>query len=61
MASLKKAVENMCKQCTYDELDTGSWRQQVERCEIKDCALYEVRPVSINTRDANRKIKVVAV
>jgi hypothetical protein len=54
MASLKKAIEAKCKDCIYDELDTGSWRQQTENCTSKDCPLWEVRPVTIKSRDAAR-------
>ena len=32
--------------CAYDELDEGTWRQQVERCDITDCALHSYRPKS---------------
>jgi hypothetical protein len=54
MASLKKAIEDMCKSCIYDPLDTGSWRNQVENCNCTSCPLWNVRPTSIKTRDANR-------
>ena len=42
----RKAIDNMCKDCTYDELDKGTWRQQVAACTIKTCPLHSVRPVS---------------
>ena len=42
---LKKAIDNMCKDCAYDELDKGTWRQQVAACTIKRCPLHSVRPV----------------
>ena len=42
----QQAIEAKCKECTYDELDEGTWRQQVEQCEITDCALYLYRPKS---------------
>ena len=35
----------MCKDCAYDELDKGTWRQQVAACTIKRCPLHSVRPV----------------
>ena len=60
MASLRKAVDEKCKDCTYDNLCDGSWRQQVEDCTCKDCPLWEHRPVTIKTRDANRNAKVIA-
>ena len=43
--NLKKAIDNMCKDCAYDELDKGTWRQQVAACTIKRCPLHPVRPV----------------
>ena len=41
-----QAIEAKCRDCAYDELDEGTWRQQVERCDITECALYPYRPVS---------------
>ena len=46
MKSLRKALNEMCKDCTYDEYDKGTWRQQVVACTIKICPLHEVRPVT---------------
>ena len=45
MKSLRKALNEMCKDCTYDEYDKGTWRQQVAACTIKICPLHSVRPV----------------
>ena len=44
--SLRKAINDMCKQCIYDKRDNGTWRQQVERCTSPSCALYDYRPKS---------------
>ena len=57
MASLKKSVENMCKSCSYDPTQAGSWRHQVEGCTVKTCALWEVRPVTMETILTRRKDK----
>ena len=46
---LRNAIDNMCKDCTYDELDKGTWRQQVAVCTIKTCPLHSVRPVDKRT------------
>ena len=35
----------MCKDCTYDSLDKGTWREQVQSCNIKRCPLYNFRPL----------------
>jgi len=55
MASLKKAIEEKCKDCTYDRMSPGTWREQVEQCNIQKCALWPVRPMSINTIILKRK------
>lgn len=55
MASLKAAVNLMCKQCIYDKAEPGTWREQAENCQAKTCALWEVRPRTAATIAANRK------
>lgn len=55
MASLKKCIENMCKGCTYDQSIAGTWREQVELCTVKSCALWEVRPMTVATINLQRK------
>ena len=42
----KGKVIAKCIDCSYDPLDKGNWRQQVERCGCPDCPLYSIRPVS---------------
>ena len=61
MASLKQAIADKCKDCTYDPLDKGTWRDQVERCKIKSCALWPVRPMTVATINLQRKTKVDGV
>jgi hypothetical protein len=51
MASLRKAINSMCKDCIYDSCDSGTWRQQVEACTAYNCSLYDVRPVPIVVKD----------
>lgn len=41
---LRKAVDNHCRSCVYDELEPGTWRQQVELCTVTICDLYPFRP-----------------
>jgi hypothetical protein len=60
MASLKKCIENHCKNCTYDTAAPGSWRSQVESCTVRSCALWEVRPITMETMLRNRKEKGAA-
>jgi len=54
MASYKKCVEQHCKNCTYDKKRPGTWRAQVEACTATTCALWPVRPRSIETIQLNR-------
>ncbi len=42
---LRKAINDKCKACTYDDLDVGTWRHQVEDCTVTMCPLHPVRPV----------------
>ena len=45
--SLRKAINDKCKECIYDPLSgLGNWRQQVTGCTSTDCPLYPVRPIS---------------
>ncbi len=50
----QNAINLKCKECIYDELDQGTWRTQVENCEISDCALYEFRPTSFSRSKVDR-------
>ena len=40
----QEAIDAKCKECIFDPLDEGTWRQQVQACEIKSCALHPYRP-----------------
>ena len=42
----QKAIDAKCCDCIYDEFADGTWRMQVEQCELTDCALHPYRPVS---------------
>jgi hypothetical protein len=44
--SLRKAINKNCKNCVYDKIAAGTWRQQVTLCGVNSCALYDVRPKS---------------
>lgn len=43
--SLRRAIDQKCKSCLYDELALGSWRAQIAACSSPDCPLYGVRPL----------------
>jgi hypothetical protein len=57
MASLKKCIEEKCKDCTYDPLAGGTWREQVELCRVTKCALWPVRPMTVATINLQRKTR----
>lgn len=44
--SLRKAVDENCRSCTYDSSAPGSWLQQVTLCSVTSCALHPVRPTT---------------
>lgn len=44
--NLSGAVEDMCRVCTHDSLDHGTWKQQMTACEVTTCPLYPVRPIT---------------
>ena len=58
--SMRKAINDMCKYCIYDETSTGTWRQQVEACTSPTCPLYSLRPVSYLPRPDKKVEKVDA-
>jgi len=47
----QQAIAAKCKDCSYDHLDFGNWKQQVTRCGGNDCALYPYRPISRHPLD----------
>lgn len=42
----QQAINQKCKDCIYDPLDSGNWKQQVSRCTHAACSLHPYRPVS---------------
>lgn len=51
--SRKHAIDEKCKDCIYDPLAGGTWRQQVENCTSPDCPLYPYRPISAKKKPAS--------
>lgn len=41
----KHAINKNCKDCIYDPVSAGTWRQQVEACPVTTCTLYDWRPL----------------
>lgn len=42
----QQAINAFCKECNYDPADKGNWRQQITACTMRNCPLFEYRPVS---------------
>lgn len=41
--SLRKHINQNCKDCIYDSSAPGTWRQQVALCGIKSCPFWDIR------------------
>lgn len=46
---LRARVDAHCVSCIYDDLCPGTWRQQVEKCSVTSCPLFDVRVKSRST------------
>ena len=44
--SRAQAINDMCKWCTYDPKEKGTWTQQVSVCQATECPLYSHRPIT---------------
>ena len=42
----QQAINAKCKECIYDDMAEGTWRMQVEQCELTACSLHPYRPKS---------------
>ena len=42
----QQAINAKCKDCIFDEYAEGTWRMQVEQCELTACSLHLYRPKS---------------
>jgi len=49
MSSLRKVINQNCKNCIHDNCAAGTWLQQVTLCSVITCALYDVRPKTHHT------------
>ena len=54
MSLRQVAINAKCKDCCYDELDHGTWREQVERNECGDCPLKDYKPKTIASEKRER-------
>ena len=41
--SLRKRIDQNCKECIYDQSCSGTWRQQVSLCTIKSYQFWNIR------------------
>ena len=41
--SLRKRIDQNCKDCIYDSSAHGTWRQQVFLCCMKSCPFWDIR------------------
>jgi hypothetical protein len=55
--SLRKAIDEKCKDCIYDKGAPGTWRQQVAACTITSCSLHEYRPMMVPAKKAGFETK----
>ncbi len=51
--SMRKAIDDKCRSCIYDDCAPGTWRKQVELCTITECGLYPYRPITEQSRSEN--------
>ena len=42
--SLRRAINEKCRDCICDPKAPGTWRKQVEDCRITGCSLWAYRP-----------------
>jgi hypothetical protein len=61
MPSLRAAIDAKCRECSYDRLDRGTWRQQVADCRVPSCPLYAVRPQPTVSRQAPRNGQIGSI
>mgnify|MGYP001025514568 FL=1 len=48
--SKAKAINEFCKWCIYDAEDRGTWREQVQNCNSKECPLFNFRPLTVGAK-----------
>jgi hypothetical protein len=60
--SLRRAINEKCRECIYDPLSGGgTWRQQVEACTSRNCPLYPVRPKSSSEKEEKTETEEVSL
>ena len=54
--SLREAINKKCKECIYDQSNSGDWRMQVKACSCLACPLYQVRPLESDAKTQQEAI-----
>jgi hypothetical protein len=47
-AGFRGKINSNCITCSYDPIDVGSWRKQLENCAGYSCSLYPVRSTTLS-------------
>lgn len=55
--SLRKAVNAQCRECLYDPVQRGAWREQIAACASANCSLHPVRPVPRHCMEDGRIVR----
>ena len=55
----KQAIDEKCKDCIYDSLGGGTWKEQTENCPDNTCSLYSFRPLTNATLTKIREEKYI--
>jgi hypothetical protein len=53
--SMRKAINEKCRDCICDPQAGGTWREQTENCIDTTCALHPYRPMSAKGRTASNR------
>lgn len=51
--SMRDAINAKCKECIYDPISRGTWREQVSECTSGTCPLFPLRPLPIGQSHSN--------
>lgn len=51
--SLRKAIDDKCRDCIHDTAAPGTWREQVAQCSCITCPLWPYRVAGSGRRDGD--------
>jgi hypothetical protein len=49
--SMRQAINAKCRECIYDPIGRGTWREQVRDCVSATCSLHQLRPMPSIRKD----------